>query len=157
MAGRFYGSQNFEPRFILNQILSLTACYYTGQALLLLIFDTVFGFEKDLSQIFSYTAYDLSDSYSFISFLSSIFNIPLFILAIVYIVERANKCLDFASTAYFINLSLVCLYDGFPWSFVWWILHACSLVSVVLISEYICMKIEQKEITINMQTFGKIP
>ena len=157
MAGRLYGSSNFEPRFILAQILSLTACYYSGQSALVLMFNTVFGFEKDLGQIFSYTAYDLSDSYSCLTVLSHIINIPLFIIAIVYIIERANKCLDFASTVYFLNLCVVCLYGGFPWCFIWWILHISSLVGVVLISEFICMKIEQKEITINMQTFGKIP
>ena len=49
-------------------------------------------------------------------------------------VERAKKCLDFASTFYLINLVVVCLFSGFPSTLAWCAVATDSRKSIVNVS-----------------------
>ena len=73
------------------------------------------------------------------------------VFAIVVIVERANKCLDYASTIYILHLLMITFSDSFPLSLMWWIVNGGVLLITVLISELICIRIEQHEISLDTE------
>lgn len=52
-------------------------------------------------------------------------------------VERAKKCLDFASTCYIFHLIFCCIYEGFPTSFGWCVLYLC-LCQCFCLCPYFC-------------------
>lgn len=62
------------------------------------------------------------------------------------IVEKSKKCLDFSFTLFMVHLFLVCVYDGFPSTWDWWIVHILSMITMVLLGEYICAKKEMEDI-----------
>lgn len=76
--------------------------------------------------------------------ISNVINILFVVAAEVFIVEKANKCLDYTLTIFIIHLVIVWIYNGkFPWSFEWWMIHAGLITVTTLLSEQTCMKIEQ--------------
>lgn len=67
-----------------------------------------------------------------------------FLMAII--VEKSKKCLDFSFTLFIVHLLIVCVYDGFPSTWDWWIVHICSVVTMVLLGEYLCARREMEDI-----------
>ena len=80
-------------------------------------------------------------------------NIFFMILAESYIVEKANKCLDFTITVFLYHLFFTWLFHSFPWSLDWWIAHFIIVTVTILASEFICLKIETAEIKLNVNDF----
>lgn len=68
---------------------------------------------------------------------------------LVYLVERAKKCLDFCATLYIIHLFICTIYGGWPASITWWVVNITSLVLMALLGEYLCMRRELQEIPIS--------
>lgn len=67
-------------------------------------------------------------------------------ICIRLIVQRAKKCLDFSATAYFLHLVTVTTSSGFPAEAVWWLCMAVNLTITTLLSEWLCLQQELKEI-----------
>ena len=150
-AGRLYGSDDFNPVFILTQIACLVSVWYSSQSIILVLFNNLFGLPTHLSQLFSATALDMQDGYSFVCLLTTVVSAGVLTAALVVVVERANKCLDFASTVYFVHFVAVWMYDGFPGMVYWWGVNAVVMVVVILVSEFLCMKIEQQQISLTVK------
>jgi hypothetical protein len=74
------------------------------------------------------------------------------VFAIVFVVERAAKCLDYTATVYILHLAVLASYDGFPFAFMWWLVNGSIFLSTVLVSELVCIKIEQQEISLAKET-----
>jgi hypothetical protein len=70
-------------------------------------------------------------------------------LYLVWIVERAKKCLDFASTVYFWHFVATCIYSGFPARLEWWVVNGCSLAIMALLGEYLCVRRELMDIPLS--------
>jgi hypothetical protein len=71
-------------------------------------------------------------------------NYSSFLMAII--VEKSKKCLDFGFTLFVVHFLIVCVYDGFPSTWDWWIVHICSMVTMVLLGEYLCTRREMEDI-----------
>ena len=112
--------------------------------------DFVFSLRPHLGQLFSPTAFDLTLNYSFVTIFANVLNMPLMVLAQAYIVEKANKCLDFIATIFFYHLLATCFTFKFPTSLQWWLTHALLVTCTVLISEYVCLKLETAEIKLSV-------
>lgn len=67
---------------------------------------------------------------------------------LVYLIERAKKCLDFAATLYIFHLFICIIYGGWPSSMTWWVVNGTGLVVMSLLGEYLCIKRELREIPI---------
>ena len=67
-----------------------------------------------------------------------------------YIIEKANKVLDFATTVFLFHLILTWMIYSFPSSLNWWFFHALIVTVTVLGSEYVCMKLETAEIKLSV-------
>ncbi|CAH1422588.1 unnamed protein product [Lactuca virosa] len=68
---------------------------------------------------------------------------------LLYLIERAKKCLDFAATLYIIHLFICIIYGGWPTSITWWIVNGTGLALMALLGEYLCIKRELREIPIS--------
>lgn len=117
--GRLFGADAFDPKFILLQIGSLQAIYYTSFCALTILFSQLLGVHVNISQILSTSVFKYQDAYSLITILVSILVSILLIISIVVIVERASKCLDFGSTIFILHVFLVTIYEGFPKNLIW--------------------------------------
>ena len=67
----------------------------------------------------------------------------------LYVIERAKKCLDFAATLYIIHLFICIVYGGWPASVTWWVVNITGLAIMALLGEYLCIRRELKEIPIS--------
>lgn len=154
--GKLFGSEIFDPKFILTQIWVLQSGFYLVQFFILVVLNGFFGLKNDLGIIFSDEAIMVQDAYSLVWILTNILALPFTCAGIVFIVERTHKCLDFTLTIYIIHLLLILIYSGFPFNLIWWGFHGILISVTVLISEYFCMKIEQQEITLTFTSSKSI-
>jgi len=68
-----------------------------------------------------------------------------FVLA--HIVEKSKKCLDFSVTLFTIHLTICSFYDGkIPRSWDWWIIHILGMILMIVMGEYVCSRVEMREI-----------
>ena len=146
--GKLFGSDAFDPRYIISQMLLLQGIFYSTHLSLTALLNMIFGLRSHLGQLFSTTSLEAQDSYSLVFILSSMLSVPFLVASLVYLVERTSKCLDFTATMYLLHLVFVCIYSGIPLSIVWWAVNGGALFITVLASEYICLKIEQQEISL---------
>ena len=146
--GKLFGSDAFDPRYIISQMLLLQCIFYSTHLSLTALLNMIFGLRSHLGQLFSTTSLEAQDSYSLVFILSSMLSVPFLVASLVYLVERTSKCLDFTATMYLLHLVFVCIYSGIPLSIVWWAVNGGALFITVLASEYICLKIEQQEISL---------
>ena len=87
--------------------------------------------------------------------IANMINIIFVIIAEAYIVEKANKCLDFTVTIFFFHLIFVIVHtQKFPRSLEWWLIHGGLISVTTILCEWTCMKIEQQEIILKFDTDG---
>ncbi|CAL9075349.1 unnamed protein product, partial [Musa textilis] len=67
---------------------------------------------------------------------------------LLYLVERAKKCLDFSATLYIIHLFICIIYGGWPSSITWWVVNVTGLALMSLLGEWLCIRRELQEIPI---------
>lgn len=67
---------------------------------------------------------------------------------LVYLIERAKKCLDFSATVYIIHLLICIIYGGWPSSVTWWVVNGTGLAVMALLGEFLCIRRELREIPI---------
>lgn len=67
-------------------------------------------------------------------------------VAVAALVQRAKKCLDFASTAYALHFAACCAVRGFPRGGGWWLVNAGCFAAAALSSEFVCLQREMADI-----------
>eukprot|EP00939_MAST-03C_sp_MAST-3C-sp1_P000745 g745.t1 len=72
-------------------------------------------------------------------------------LFLCLVVERAKKCLDFASTFYIIHLVLTMGYNDFslPDSWQWWAVIVTAAIIMTTLGEQLCMRVELQDIKLD--------
>lgn len=79
----------------------------------------------------------------------------------LYVIERAKKCLDFSATLYIIHLFICIIYGGWPVSLTWWVVNLTGLAVMSLVGEWLCIKRELKEIPLtrlrSSKSFVSVP
>lgn len=73
----------------------------------------------------------------------------------VYLIERAKKCLDFSATVYIIHLFICIMYGGWPSSITWWVVNATGIAVMALLGEFLCIRRELREIPITRYRSSK--
>jgi hypothetical protein len=69
----------------------------------------------------------------------------------LYVIERAKKCLDFAATLYIIHLFICIIYGGWPASVTWWVVNIVGLAIMSLLGEYLCIRRELQDIPVRIR------
>jgi len=62
------------------------------------------------------------------------------------VVEKSRKCLDFGSTTYLLHLFVCSATREVPSSWDWWVVHVVGLVVMVVLGEYLCSRVEMRDI-----------
>ena len=137
------------------EIVCMQLSYYCTLGLCLLVLDTLANLRPATGQIFVPSALDLSQSYSFVTFTANVVNIIFVVVAEAFIIEKANRCLDYTLTIFIVHLFCVIFYTGrFPWMLEWWAQHFAIIFVTVLLAEFVLMRIEQQEIKLSFDSKG---
>ena len=113
------------------------------------------GYRLHIGQLFDTRAFDTGHRYGYATLIAHILNIPFVVAAQAFIVEKANRCLDFTVTI-FINhiLVLLLVYHHFPLNFKYYLINAVLIIITVLLAECFCMRLEQQEIKLTFDGEG---
>ena len=99
-----------------------------------------------LDHVFSYRTLDFRSFGSWMTALSHFGAAVAAAVAVAALVERAKKCLDFASTAYALHFAACCVVGGFPRGGGWWLVNAGGFAAAALSSEFVCLQREMADI-----------
>ncbi len=158
MQSRNFGQiTNFDPILIISQITLTSSFFYTLFVFFTIIFNSVFGLKIHIDQILNSDAYCFDSKYGLVTLCSYFFTNIIMIVIYIFAIEKANKILDYVMTNFFFYLVLTTLNSKFPVNFWWWVINLVSLAVVTLISEYLCLKIEQKEIHLEFSSLENKP
>jgi len=85
------------------------------------LMDAIMGETLSLDQIFTSQPYsNMSTRNAWSSVFAVFLNVPLTILWLMWIVERAKKCLDFVSTLFIFHVIGCMVYKEIPQHWEWW-------------------------------------
>ncbi|KAL2462708.1 Coatomer subunit beta'-1 [Forsythia ovata] len=145
----FYGAVVWDPWLIVAQIVCLQCLYYLTLGIFLAILVGTRVSKMSLVYFFDYAIVTSSTvtGWCVIAsiFLSSVAGAGY----LLYLIERAKKCLDFSATLYIIHLFICIIYGGWPSSITWWVVNITAFAVMALLGEYLCMRRELREIPIS--------
>lgn len=144
----FYGTVTWDPWLIVAQIVCLQCLYYLTLGLFLSMLVGARVSRISLVYVFDYatvTATTVTGWCVIASFLLSALAGSVYLL---YLIERAKKCLDFSATIYIIHLFICIIYGGWPSSITWWVVNSTGIAVMALLGEYLCIRRELREIPI---------
>eukprot|EP00803_Ostreobium_quekettii_P005106 evm.model.scf_611.2 EVM.evm.TU.scf_611.2 scf_611:44983-46466(-) len=115
----FYGAQVWDPVLIIAQITAIQCLFYIALGLLEWVVIGAYVPQLSLRYFFDWRALSLKSYQGGLTALAHIVNGSVASLYLMFIVERAKKCLDFTVTCYFIHLVICCTYGGWPSNIEW--------------------------------------
>ncbi|KAG1680597.1 hypothetical protein FOA52_015045 [Chlamydomonas sp. UWO 241] len=145
-----YGATAWDPVLIIAQIAALQCLFYLTLGVLqaVMLASTV----GSLSAMHLFE-WQLLGVHTLTGWLAVGANLGTALLGAVYlmwIVERAKRCLDFASTVYLLHFVFVWAAGrSFPLSLVWWGTNACGLLLMALLGEWLCVRREMADIPLS--------
>ncbi|KAG7652425.1 Integral membrane protein SYS1-related [Arabidopsis thaliana x Arabidopsis arenosa] len=142
----FYGTAVWDPWLIVGQIICLQCSYYLTLGLFTMVFLGLRVPRLSLVYFFDYATLTTSTFTGWCVIASFLFSSLAGAVYMIFLVERARKCLDFSATLYIIHLFFCILYGGWPSSMAWWVVNGTGLAVMALLAEYLCIKREQREI-----------
>ncbi|KXZ56181.1 hypothetical protein GPECTOR_1g156 [Gonium pectorale] len=144
-----YGAAVWDPVLIIAQIVTLQCLFYLSLGLWqgLLLGPSV-G-RLSIAHLFGWKLYSLGTYVGWMSVVSLLLTSVLGAVFLVWIVERAKKCLDFASTCFLFHFLFCWRHDGFPTRLEWWLANILGLVIMSLFGEWLCLRREMQEIPLN--------
>ncbi|CAD6231067.1 unnamed protein product [Miscanthus lutarioriparius] len=145
----FYGAMVWDPWLIVSQIVCLQCLYYLslGVAMALLVGTRVP--RLTLLYLFDFATLTPRTPTGWCAIASFLLAAVAGAGFMLYVIERAKKCLDFAATLYIIHLFICIVYGGWPASITWWVVNITGLAIMALLGEYLCIRRELKEIPIS--------
>lgn len=144
----FYGTVVWDLWLIVGQIVCLQCFYYLTLGVFLTIFVGTRVPRMSLVYFFDYATVTTSTVTGWCVIASFLFSSLAGAGHMLYLIERAKKCLDFSATVYVIHLFICIVYGGWPSSTTWWVLNGTGIAVMALLGEYLCIKREQREIPI---------
>ncbi|KAG2446261.1 hypothetical protein HXX76_000851 [Chlamydomonas incerta] len=149
-----YGQAVWDPILIVAQIITLQCLFYLTLGLFQGLFIGPYVSRLSIAYLFSWRMYSIGTYSGVISVLSLLLTAVLGSVFLVWIVERAKKCLDFASTCFIFHLWFCWQYDGFPARFEWWLANILGLIIMSLFGEWLCLRREMQEIPLSERAGG---
>ena len=131
--GNFYASTGWDPSLIVAQILSLQFLFYLALGACFGFFHLFLGTPVSLGMFFSHEKVHFNSGAGWVAVLASLGAAALGACALVAIVERAKKCLDFSVTVYGAHCFLCWCYGGFPDRWEWWAVEGVCLALMAVL------------------------
>lgn len=148
LAMPFYGTQAFDPKLIAGQIVVLQTLFYMFEGLFVCIFYILFGSQLTLDSIFYFRNLTITNTMGWGNIFIMLACTAGMAYVLVYVVERAKKCLDFSFTLFFIHFCFCWIYGGFPDTVEWWVINILCCILMTVLGERLCMNEEQKDISL---------
>ncbi|KAI4329274.1 hypothetical protein L6164_021557 [Bauhinia variegata] len=144
----FYGAAVWDPWLIVAQIVCLQCLYYVTLGVFLSILvgtrvsrmSLVYFFDYVTISTFTVTGWCVIAAFLLSSTAGAVY--------MLYLIERAKKCMDFSATLYIIHLFICIVYGGWPSSITWWVVNGTGIAVMALLGEYLCIRREQRPIPI---------
>jgi hypothetical protein len=152
----FSKNTNFNPILITSQIFLVISIYYILLIFFTIVYNTLFNLKLHIDQILSGDAFDFQNSYGYCTFLANLSTHVILTFVFIMVIEKANKILDYALTTFFIQLILTTLNSQFPLNFFWWIFNVALFALTTLVSEYISIRLDQKNIALDLKVSDKV-
>ncbi|CAJ0563309.1 unnamed protein product, partial [Mesorhabditis spiculigera] len=129
----------FDPTLLISQMVALQSVFYSAQSVSLMAYSLT-GYQPSVSHIFTIQPLRFTALVQLVAAVGVA-------VAISYLVQRTRQCLDFACTVHLFHLLLVCIYNAtFPTSLLWWLLQLVSVTICTVLGEYLCTRLESREI-----------
>ncbi|XP_022723780.1 protein SYS1 homolog [Durio zibethinus] len=140
-----YGAVVWDPCLIVAQIVYLQCLYYLtlGVFVSFLVGTRVYRVSLVFFDFATVTTSTVTSWCVIASFLLSSIAGAVYML---YLIERAKKCLDFSATLYIIHLFICIIYGGWPSSITWWVVNGTGVAVMAFLGEHLCIKRELREI-----------
>ncbi|XP_011002695.1 PREDICTED: protein SYS1 homolog [Populus euphratica] len=145
----FYGAEVWDPWLIAAQIVCLQCLYYLTLGFFLSFLVGTRVSRLTLVYFFDFatiTTSTVTGRCVIASLLPSSFAGAGYML---YLIERAKKCLDFSATLFIIHLFICIIYGGWPSSITWWVVNGTGFAVMARLGKYLCSKRELREIPIS--------
>ena len=159
MSGKLYfKNQNYDPILICSQILMIFGVFYSFFIIFIFVFDIVLGLKVHIDQILNVDSIELTTKYGLASILALIFSNIIIVILMIFVIEKANKILDYVLTNFLLHFILTTLNSKkIPFNFSWWFVNITVLTIVTVITEYICLTLERKDISLGkMESDNKV-
>lgn len=144
----FYGAIVWDPWLIVLQIVCLQCLYYITLGLFISILVGSRVSRMSLVYLFDFSTLSASTVTGWCAITSILLSAAAGAVYLLYLIERAKKCLDFAATLYIIHLFICIIYGGWPSSITWWVVNVTGLALMSLLGEWLCIRREMREIPI---------
>ncbi|XP_031102871.1 protein SYS1 homolog [Ipomoea triloba] len=145
----FYGSVVWDPWLIVAQIVCLQCLYYLILGIFMGVLVGTRVSRMSLVYFFDYASITAATVTGWCVIASFILSSIVGAGFLVYLIERAKKCLDFSATLYILHLFICIVYGGWPSSLAWWVVNVTGFAIMALLGEYLCIKRELREIPIS--------
>ncbi|CAL9083701.1 unnamed protein product [Musa acuminata var. zebrina] len=144
----FYGAIVWDPWLIVSQIVCFQCLYYLTLGSFMAILVGTRVSHMSLMYFFDFSTLTASTVTGWCAIVSFLLSSLAGAIYLVYLVERAKKCLDFSATLYIIHLFICIIYGGWPSSITWWVVNVTGLALMSLLGEWLCIRRELQEIPI---------
>ncbi|PWA62262.1 integral membrane protein SYS1-related protein [Artemisia annua] len=145
----FYGTVVWDPWLIVAQIVCIQCLYYLSLGVFMGVLVGTRVNKMSLVYFFDFATVTLSTVTGWCVVVSFLLSSVAGAGVLLYLIERAKKCLDFSATIYIIHLCICVLYGGWPSSVTWWVVNGTGLAITALLGEYLCIQREMRDIPIS--------
>ena len=134
----------WDPLLICSQMLVLQCAYYAQFGVFLVLFHYLLSTRLSLSLVLDGDLIRLSQSRGWTPVMAQLCTAVVCSYAVLLVVGRAKRCLDFCSTLYLFHYLACVAYGGIPSSWQFYLVLGVSTAVTVLLSEWLCMHEELK-------------
>mmetsp|Transcript_1661 Transcript_1661/g.4314 ORF Transcript_1661/g.4314 Transcript_1661/m.4314 type:complete len:225 (+) Transcript_1661:371-1045(+) len=146
----FYGANIWDPALILSQIVSVQCLSYLTLGLLQWMIISPFHHgHLSLHFLFDWRYLNVHSFTGWLTVAATLINAFVCAAALLFIVGRAKKCLDFSATLYIWHGVFTITKSGVPASVVWWVVTLTNLAITSLLGEWFCLQREMRDIPLN--------
>lgn len=148
--GRLYGRESYRPLRIILQMLTLQAVFYASAACACFVAASVSAVAWSpllLLDAAHATVFTPAGWVSICGLFAAAFATAA---ALPPVVERAKKAVDFTFTVFFVHGALCAAAAGaLPLNATWWLSTAVAFVVAAALGEYLCVRREMSEISVD--------
>lgn len=144
----FYGPKVWDPVLIVSQIIAVQCLWYLSLGCLLWLLLGPYVPRLSLHHLLDWRWISFRSFAGWMVVVANLLNALAASVYLMIVVERAKKCLDFASTLYFVHLMACLTYSGFSHSFAWWAVNLTGLVVTAILGEWLCLRREMRDIEV---------
>ena len=143
------GSRDFNPKLIVYEIIAIQSLFYLLFASVLEFFHYFCGLDISYDLIFTDTPLTMQSYNGILLIVSFLLSFLCGGILIASIIQKAKKCLDYGCTLLILHFFFTIWHQyTLPSNITWYITLLIGGIGMVLLAEYLCVKIEMQEIPI---------